>query len=304
MKVAVVGAGAMGSLFGALLAEAGADVWLVDVWEAHMEAVNSQGLLIEREGQVRCVALNATTDPREVGNCDLVIVFVKSIHTGDASRTAAMLAGKDGLVVTLQNGMGNADRIAQDVDPKKVIAGTTSYGGTMLGTGKIRHAGVGPTTIGMWHEGDSDKVQYVAAFLSKAGIETNVVADVKSLIWGKLLINVGINAITALTGIKNGQLLDRESTVGLLKTAVEEAIAVAEAQGIVVRKDAVSHVLEVAKATAANRSSMGQDIDNQRLTEIEAINGVVVSEAKRLGIQAPVNRTLTVLVETLQAHYS
>jgi 2-dehydropantoate 2-reductase len=304
MKVAVVGAGAMGSLFGALLAEAGADVWLVDVWEAHMEAVNSQGLLIEREGQVRCVALNATTDPREVGNCDLVIVFVKSIHTGDASRTAAMLAGKDGLVVTLQNGMGNADRIAQDVDPKKVIAGTTSYGGTMLGTGKIRHAGVGPTTIGMWHEGDSDKAQYVAAFLSKAGIETNVVADVKSLIWGKLLINVGINAITALTGIKNGQLLDRESTVGLLKTAVEEAIAVAEAQGIVVRKDAVSHVLEVAKATAANRSSKGQDIDNQRLTEIEAINGVVVSEAKRLGIQAPVNRTLTVLVETLQAHYS
>ena len=303
MKVAVVGAGAMGSLFGALLAEAGAAVWLVDVWEAHMEAVNSQGLSIEREGRVRYVALNATTDPREVGNCDLVIVFVKSIHTEDASRTAAMLAGKDGAVVTLQNGMGNADRIARDVDPRKVLAGTTSYGGTMLGPGKIRHAGVGPTTIGMWHEGDSAKAQYVAAFLSKAGIETNVVADVKSLIWGKLLINVGINAITALTGIKNGQLLDRLSTVELLKTAVEEAIAVAEAQGIVVRKDAVSHVLEVVKATAGNRSSMGQDIDNQRLTEIKAINGVVVSEAKRLGMQAPVNRTLTTLVETLQTHY-
>jgi len=304
MKVAVVGAGAMGSLFGALLAEAGAAVWLVDVWEAHIEAINSQGLSIEREGQVRSVALNATTDPREIGNCDLVIVFVKSIHTGDASQTAATLAGKDGLVVTLQNGMGNADRIAQDIDPKKVIAGITSYGGTMLGPGKIRHAGVGPTTIGMWYEGDSAKAQYVAAFLSKAGIETNVVADVKSLVWGKLLVNVGINAITALTGIKNGQLLDRESTVGLLKTAVEEAIAVAEAQGIVVRKDAVSHVLEVAKATAGNRSSMGQDIDNQRQTEVEAINGVVVREAKRLGMQVPVNRTLTALVETLQAHYS
>ena len=304
MKVAVVGAGAMGSLFGALLAETGAAVWLVDVWEAHMEAVNSKGLSIEREGQVRRVALNATTDPREIGKCDLVIVFVKSIHTGDASRTAAMLAGKDGLVVTLQNGMGNADRIAQDVDPKKVIAGTTSYGGTMLGPGKIRHAGVGPTTIGMWHEGDSAKAQYVAAFLSKSGIETHVSADVKSLVWGKLLINVGINAITALTGIRNGQLLDCESTVGLVKTAVEEAITVAEAQGIAVRKDAVSHVLEVAKATAGNRSSMGQDIDNQRPTEIEAINGVVVREAERLGMQAPVNRTLTTLVETLQTHYS
>ena len=113
-----------------------------------------------------------------------------------------------------------------------------------------------------------------------------------------------INAITALTGIKNGQLLDCESTVGLVKTAVEEAITVAEAQGVVVRKDAVSHVLEVAKATAGNRSSMGQDIDNQRPTEIEAINGVVVREAERLGMQAPVNRTLTTLVETLQTHYS
>lgn len=304
MNVAVVGAGAMGSLFGALLAEAGADVWLVDIWKAHIEAVNTDGLEIEREGQIRTVALKATTDPVEINTCDLVIVFVKSIHTGDAARTAAMLAGEAGLVLTLQNGMGNADRIAQDVDPGKVIAGTTSYGATMLGPGKIRHAGIGPTTIGMWHKGDSAGAEYIAAFLSKAGIETEVVKDVKSIVWGKLLINVGINAITALTGIKNGQLLDLDATVALLKAAVEEAVAVAEARNIAVREDAVDHVLEVAKATSGNRSSMGQDVDNQRLTEIDAINGVVVREAERLGLQAPVNRTLTTLVETLQTHYS
>jgi len=303
MKVAVVGAGAMGSLFGGLLAEAGAEVWLIDIWEAHMDAVNQRGLEIEREGQTRTVYLQATTDPGVVEKCDLVIVFVKSTHTGDAALTAKKIAGHKGLVLTLQNGMGNADRIAQDVDPLNVIAGTTSYGATMLGPGKIRHAGIGLTTIGMWHNGDADKVETVAAFFTEAGIETEVAADVRSIVWGKLLINVGINAITALTGIKNGELLDLEATVDLSRAAVEEAIAVAKAQHIDVRKDVVAHVLEVARATGGNRSSMGQDVDNRRLTEIGAINGVVVKEAERLGMPAPVNRTLMALVETLQAHY-
>lgn len=303
MKVAVVGAGAMGSLFGGLLAEAGAEVWLIDIWEAHVEAVKKHGLKIEREGRTRTIHLQATMDPGTISNSDLVIVFVKSTHTGDAALAAKRIAGPQGLVLTLQNGLGNADRIAQDVDPLNVIAGTTSYGATMLGPGKIRHAGVGLTTIGMWHNGEVQKAEKVAAFFSKAGIQTEVAADVRSIVWGKLLINVGINAITALTGIKNGELLDLEATVALSRAAVEEAVRVAEAQKIDVRKDVVDHVLEVARATGGNRSSMGQDVDNKRLTEIRAINGVVVNEAERLGVPAPVNRTLTALVETLQAHY-
>jgi len=304
MKVGVVGAGAMGSLFGGLLAEAGAEVWLIDIWEAHVDAVNQSGLEIEREGKTRSVHLQATADPEVVENCDLAIVFVKSTHTGDAALTAMRITGQQGLVLTLQNGMGNADRIAQDVDSMNVIAGTTSYGATMLGPGKIRHAGVGLTTIGMWLDGEKEKAKKVAALFSKAGIETEVAEDVRSIVWGKLLINVGINAITALTGIKNGELLDLEATKALSRAAVEEAVAVAGAQNIDVREDVVAHVLEVARATGANRSSMGQDVDNRRLTEIRAINGVVVEEAERLGMPAPVNRTLTALVETLQAHYN
>ncbi|MCG6909868.1 MAG: 2-dehydropantoate 2-reductase [Deltaproteobacteria bacterium] len=303
MKIAVVGAGAMGSLFGGLLAEAGAEVWLVDIWSEHVDAVNDRGLTIERDGRVRTVRLQATMDPETVGESDLTIVFVKSTQTEAAARTAKALAGRDGLVLTLQNGMGNADRIAREVEPGHVIAGTTSHGATMLGPGSIRHAGSGLTTIGMWHRQNTHKAEQVAAFFSGAGIETDVSADVRSIVWGKLLINVGINAITALTGIKNGQLLDLPATVALSRAAVEEAIAVAEAQQIAVRPDAVEHVLEVARATGANRSSMGQDVDNRRMTEIGAINGVVVEEAERLGLPAPVNRTLTALVETLQANY-
>jgi 2-dehydropantoate 2-reductase len=293
----------MGSLFGGLLAEAGAEVWLIDIWGDHVDAVIRKGLEIERDGQTRIVRLHATTDPGAVDKSDLVIVFVKSTHTGEAALTAKRIAGSQGLVLTLQNGLGNADRIAREVDPLNVIAGTTSYGATMLGPGRIRHAGVGLTTIGMWHDGETEKARAVADFFSKAGIETEVAEDVRSIVWGKLLINVGINAITALTGIKNGELLDLEATANLSRAAVEEAVAVAKAQHIEVRRDVVEHVLEVARATGGNRSSMGQDVDNRRLTEIGSINGVVVKEAERLGIPAPVNRTLTALIETLQAHY-
>jgi len=231
-------------------------------------------------------------------------VFVKSVHTFAAAKTAATLAGEKGLVLTLQNGLGNADQIAQNVDSRRIVAGTTAYGATMLGPGKIRHAGIGLTTIGMWHYHDSHRAHDVANLFANAGIETQVVADVRRVIWDKLLINVGINAITALTRIKNGQLLDLTQSIWLSGAAVKEAMAVAVAQDLPIRQDAVEHVLAVARATSGNRSSMGQDVDNQRLTEIDAINGAVVREAKRLGIEVPVNRTLTALIETLQAHFN
>jgi 2-dehydropantoate 2-reductase len=303
MKIAVVGAGAMGSLFGALLAEAGNEVWLLDIWAEHIKVIREEGLSLEREGKRRIVKLNAATDAEPIGKADLIIIFVKSTQTAPAAATARELVGQEGLVLTLQNGMGNADIIAEAIDPNRVVAGTTSHGATLLGPGSIRHAGVGPTVIGMWVGGDKTPAQCIAGAFADAGIETETVEDVRSVVWDKLLVNVGINAITALTGIKNGQILDLEATKALSKAAVEEAMAVARTQGIKIREDAVEHVLRVAEATGPNRSSMGQDVDHKRQTEIGAINGVVVREGRRLGLQTPVNKTLTALVETLQAHY-
>jgi 2-dehydropantoate 2-reductase len=171
--------------------------------------------------------------------------------------------------------------------------------------GRIRHAGIGATTIGSWAAGErgQKRAKEFADFFNRAGIETQVVADVRSVVWNKLLVNIGINAITALSGIKNGQLLDLAVTRDLSRAAVEEAIAVAHAEQVAVTESAVDIVFKVAEATAANRSSMGQDVDNRRQTEIAAINGFIVQEAKRLGLDAPVNFTLTALIETLQAHY-
>lgn len=303
MKIAVVGAGAMGSLFGGLLAESGADVWLLDIWAEHVKAVNENGLNIEREGKFRSVSVKATTDPNRIGISDLVIIFVKSTNTSQAAKTAKFLMDDSSLILTLQNGMGNADTIAEVIEPTRIIAGTTSHGATMLGPGSIRHAGIGPTTIGMWADGGKDKALYIAKFLTEAGIKTEAVDDIQNVIWNKLLVNVGINAITALTGIKNGQLLDLSATRDISRAAVEEAMELARAQGVMIREDSVGHVFEIAKATSPNRSSMGQDIDNKRLTEIEAINGFVVREASKIGLKVPVNKTLTALIETLQSHY-
>jgi 2-dehydropantoate 2-reductase len=303
MKITIVGAGAMGSLFGALLAESGHEVRLLDVWQEHVDAVNKKGLSVEREGKIRSVLLQAATDLREVGKADLVMVFVKSSQTEKAAETARSVLHKDGWVLTLQNGMGNAEAIARVVPASRVLAGTTSHGATMLGPGMIRHAGVGPTVIGAWTGEEPAGAQKMAECFNRAGIETAVADDVRSLIWNKLLVNVGINAITALTGIRNGELLDLESTRWISKTAVEEAMAVARNLGVRVRDDTVSHVFQIAEATAANRSSMGQDVDHKRRTEIGAINGYVVREAEKLGLPVPVNRTLSGLVETVQEHF-
>jgi 2-dehydropantoate 2-reductase len=207
--------------------------------------------------------------------------------------------------MTLQNGMGNADVISRFIKPDRILAGTTSHGATVLGPGSIRHAGVGPTTIGAWKQTKEglENARKAADFFNQAGIETQAVDDVHSVVWNKLLINIGINAITALTGIKNGQLIDLESTREISRAAVQEAISVAQASGIRVNTAAAETIFKVAQATAVNRSSMGQDVDNRRQTEIGAINGYLVREADKLGIDAPVNRTLTALIETLQYHY-
>lgn len=305
MKIAVVGAGAMGSLFGAMLAEAENDVWLYDVWREHVRSINQNGLRIEREDNTRTVEIRATDNPLQVGRAELVIVFVKSSQTNVAAETAKVIAGSDGTVMTLQNGMGNADVIAELIEPHRVLAGTTSHGATLLGPASIRHAGCGPTTIGAWSQTEAglQRAGDIAEFFNQAGIKTETVPDVRSVIWNKLLINIGINAITALTHINNGQILDLEITRELIREAISEAMNLAQAMNVEIQDDVLDRVFKVANATALNRSSMGQDVDNRRQTEIAAINGFIFREAKRLGLKAPVNFTLTALVETLQFHY-
>ena len=303
MRIAVIGAGAMGSLFGAMLVEAGRQVTLIDVNADHVNQINARGLYLESEAGARTVRVNAATPRHAESSVDLALVFVKSNHTEPAARQAAALVQSTGHVLTLQNGWGNPDVIARYVPAERIIAGTTAHGATFLQAGRIRHAGVGPTVIGPWKADGLQSAQRVAACLTQAGLEARAVADIRPVMWHKLLINVGINAITALTGIKNGQLLDLPATRALCRSAVEEAMAVARASGIPIPEDMVEQVFQVAEATGGNRSSMGQDIDHRRPTEIGVINGAVVRMAEEKNLGCPVNRTLTALVKTMEAHF-
>jgi len=301
VKIAIIGAGAMGSLFGGRLALAGEEVWLLDVWEEHVRTINDKGLSIASPAGDTVARPKATTKPEDIGTAELVIVFVKSTATAKAAETAAALLGPDTAVLTLQNGYGNAETIAAAVGAARVIAGTTAQGATLLGPGRIMHAGGGETHIGELGGGLTERLQKIAACLSKAGIATIADDNVASLIWGKLIVNVGINALTGITGLKNGELADHEETRQVLALAVEEAVRVADAAGVKLPYgNPVEKVLAVAVATAQNRSSMLQDLSGGRMTEIEAINGALVREGERFGVETPVNRVLTLLIKALE----
>ncbi len=301
MKIAIIGAGAMGSLFGGRLALAGEEVWLLDVWEEHVRTINDKGLTIAAAGGDIVARPKATTRTEDIGTAELVIVFVKSTATAKAAGTAAGLLGPDTAVLTLQNGYGNAEAIAAAVGAGRVIAGTTAQGATLLGPGRIMHGGSGETHIGELGGGLTARLQKIATCLTRAGIPTIADDNVASLIWGKLIVNVGINALTGITGLKNGELADHEETRQVLALAVEEAVKVADAAGVKLPYgDPVEKVLAVAVATAQNRSSMLQDLSGGRMTEIEAINGALVREGERYGVATPVNRVLTLLIKALE----
>ncbi len=300
MKIAVIGAGAMGSLFGAHLAAGGNQVALVDVWEEHVRTINENGLIVEEEGRLRTYRLPALTDPGSLGPQDLVIVFVKSYHTATAIRSAKNLFSGGTQVVTLQNGLGNAEIIAGEAAGTTVIAGTTSHGATVLGPGRIRHAGKGETVIGKV-SGGAGRLGEVAAEFNRCGLETRIADDIAGLLWGKLLVNVGINPLTALCKVTNGSLVEMESTLRLMEMLVGEGEAVARAVGVALPySDALGKVKSVARATGSNRSSMWQDIERGRPTEVDFINGAVVREGEKAGVPTPCNRVVTLLVKALE----
>jgi len=293
----------MGCLFGGLLTEAGENVQLLDVWPEHVRALNENGLSVSRDGEESVVRVQAFTDPAEVQETDLALIFVKHSQTREAAETAVQLLGDKGYILTLQNGMGNAEIIAAVAGSGRVICGTTAQGAMLLRPGRIQHSGVGKTMIGMWDRERQPVVDEVAGVFSGATIATSGVDNINPVLWSKLFANVGINAITALTNIRNGQLLDLEETRDLVEGVVTEAINVARALQVQVAEDALDTVFAIAEATATNRSSMGQDVDGHRPTEIDAINGYIVRRAEELGVAVPVNQALTRLIKTLQGHY-
>jgi len=283
MKISIIGSGAMGSLFGGRLSLAGQEVVLYDVYREHVDAINALGLSIEdaATGEVTVVHPKASANPAAVAGSDVLIIFVKSTATAEAAAQFKSFAKPGTIALTLQNGLGNEEILRNYFGASGTAAGVTSQGATFLGPGKIRHAGKGPTHMAM-SDGDSVKLAKLAEALSAAGFETYVDKDVANMVWSKLLINVGINALTGILNLKNGQLLDYEDVKSLMAGLVNEAIAVAKARGVRLSyEDPVATVYDVALKTGANTSSMLQDFQKNRQ------------------IPVPLNDAMTRLVRTM-----
>lgn len=304
MKIAIVGAGAMGSLYGARLTQAGEEVWLVDTWQEHITAIKEQGLTVTSANGVETVPVKATMEPGEIGSVDLVMVFVKAHATHEAALTAAGLQGPDTLVMTLQNGLGNAEKIAAVVGAERVLVGTTAMGATLEGPGCVIDNGKGVTHIGNFAASVTRKLYEIAAVFSRSGLYTIVDANVEALRWSRLTVNAGLNALSAVTGFSNGQLADYPETQELMNRAVAEAEAVARSHGAALpHANMQAQVLANAQATKDNKSSMLQDVLKKRPTEIDAINGAIVREGAALGVATPVNEVLTLLVKARERAY-
>jgi len=305
MHILILGAGAIGSLLGARLSETEARVTLLTTDRGHIQAIQRDGLMVEElDGSRRIYRIPGFDHPSLIPEkADLVIVAVKNYDTPKAVSSIGGCCHPSTLFLTLQNGIGNLELISDLVPKEQVLAGVTAQGATLLNPGLIRHGGNGPTFIGEPHGPPSPRVDSLVEVFRRATLETNPSSMMQQLIWEKLLVNVGINAITALTGIRNGVIAELDTGRKLCRAAVEEARIVALAKGFQISEDMPDRVIAVAKATSVNRSSMGQDVDSRSRTEINAINGAIVRFGKELGIPTPVNRTLTELVQILEMSY-
>ncbi len=298
MRVVVLGTGALGCLFAARLA-AHAEVWMLGTWAEGVAAVQRGGICVEEPGHAWFATARAADDPAAVAAADVALVLVKSYQTGRAATWAAQVLARDGLAVTLQNGLDNGPRLATAVGDERAAVGVTFEGATLLGPGHVRHAGCGPTYIGA-PPAAAGRLAAFVSLLRKAGFDAHITSEVEGMLWGKAVVNAAINPLTALWRVPNGELLASPDRRALLTALAQEAAAVARARGVALPfDDPIARVEAVCRATAANRSSMLQDVDRGRPTEIDSINGVIVAEGRRRGVPTPVNEVIWRLVRGL-----
>jgi 2-dehydropantoate 2-reductase len=305
MKIVVVGPGAIGSLFAAYLAKSKEEVWLLDKDQERAAKINACGISIEGASGLWQSKPKTSADLSAIGQADLIIICVKSFQTKKAIEQINPLLGPETKILTLQNGIGNIEIIAEIAGEDRVIAGVTSEGATLIDIGRIRHCGRGETIIGSVDGKTPVQMRAIREVFNKVGFECKMSRDIKSLLWSKLIINVGINALSAITGLPNHKLLEYEGTRRILRDAVTEAARIAKRKRIkLVFDDPLAKAEAVCEGTAGNLSSMLQDVLRKKRTEIDFINGVVVRLGQELGITVATNRLLVDLVKTIESSYS
>ncbi len=301
LPVKIIGSGALGSLFAAFL-EPYSEVAMLSHWEGQIEAIRSRGLIcVHSNGISSSHKFSISRNARDLEPIQLALVLVKSYQTARTAFELAPILAPDGIVVTLQNGLGNFEMLEAALGHGRVVQGVTAQGATMVGPGKVRHAGHGPTYIAIT-PGKEQLLKDLVSLFNQAGIAAQLTGDVRELQWGKLAVNAGINPLTAILRVRNGFLIENEAARRVMCAAAQETSAVAFELGIALPyDDAAAQVTKVAEATADNFSSMFQDVLRGAPTEIDAINGAVSNYGRQTGISTPVNDELWRRVKSIQS---
>ncbi|MCI0533947.1 MAG: 2-dehydropantoate 2-reductase [Verrucomicrobiales bacterium] len=306
MNITILGAGAMGSAIGALLQNSGQKVTLIDVWKEAVDKINRDGLRVDdKAGNSTVTKIRALTNAIAADSTDLLIVFVKCYHTEAAVKAAQPIIGPGTTVLSLQNGWGNGPRIARMVGPDKVVLGVCYHSATVLGPGHVFHAGQGKTFVGELDGKMTGRLANLADTFNKAGIEVTPTSEVLREIWSKLALNVATLPTSASLKLTADHLCDTDAMQSLMRELLNEAVLVANAQKIPLdfdeRWQAITGLLK--KLAPNSKPSMLQDVEKQRLTEIDVINGAIVEAGHRVGIPTPYNQALVWLIKALERSF-
>ncbi|GGF42039.1 2-dehydropantoate 2-reductase [Aliidongia dinghuensis] len=304
MRICFIGAGALGSTIGGTLARGGEDVWLIDPFEQHVNAINAHGLQMLEAGEESRADVGARLSAADVGAAaDLVVVLVKSYHTRAAIRAAAPIIGPDTVVMSLQNGLGHEEILAEECGAERVMAGKTYVGGVLLAPGRVRAGVAGKETIiGELDGHDTDRARHIAATFTKAGIATRASDNIMGAMWDKLFVNVAGGGITAVTGLTYGGLYSLSALEECALAAIGEAIGVAQKAGVRISITEPRRAWDLAGAglPAEFKTSMLQSLQSGNATEVDYIHGSVVRWGQRLGVPTPVNATIAALVKGIE----
>ena len=298
MKVAVVGCGAMGSVYAALLADAGHEVWAIDTWKEHVDAMKANGLRLEGASGDRTVRVNATTDAADAGPCDLAILSTKAMHVEKAAKSMQPLLRQDTVVLSIQNGLGGPDTAAKVLGRERVLVGVVGgFGASMKAPGHAHHNGWELVRLGELAGPISPRLEAIAEVWRSGGFRVKCFDDIDQLVWEKLICNVGFSGPCAVTERTIIEVIDDPDTWKVASGCAIEAYNVARARGIKLDfDDPIAYVRAFGMKIPKARPSMLLDHMAGRMSEIDAINGAIPAAAKVAGLQAPYNEVISALV--------
>lgn len=296
MQILIVGTGALACLFAARLASAGADVFMLGSWREGLSALRKSGVrLLDLQGKIHQYPVKVLENPANDQRFSQALVLVKSWQTQKAARQLYECLTTEGIALTLQNGFGNYETLSEVLGEERVALGVTTVGAKLIEPGYVQFSGDGKVMVG-----GHGRLDELVEKLARAGFEVEMILNPESVLWGKLVINAAINPLTALLRVPNGELLNRPTARALMSEAVLEVVEVAKARGVnLPYTNPVEMVESVALSTAANSSSMLQDVLRGTPTEIEAISGAIIRLGEISSIETPVNRMLWRLVKSL-----